>query len=231
MSEEKARTETSGDGSAMESLPRGPHGLPRETVEASQRRRILLGMTEAVAELGYAKASVAEVIRRAGVSRSTFYALFADRESCFIAAFEVASSTIAEAMWRRLLNTTIDAGGVERADALLVAYLETLTEHPQMARTFLVEVFAAGPRAVAYRRSSMQRFVTLIGASVFGDGALPPAAMRAIEGLVHAVSSMVTLELGAKRGTSLMTLREPVLEMAHALLASPAFEQLSSSAR
>lgn len=43
-------------------------------------------MTEEVAESGYRAATVARVIQRAGVSRATFYELFADRQACFTAA-------------------------------------------------------------------------------------------------------------------------------------------------
>src|SRR5207249_11332900 len=53
-------------------LPRGPHGLAREVVQASQRARMLDAMAEAVAEKGYGAVSVADVIARAGVSRKTF---------------------------------------------------------------------------------------------------------------------------------------------------------------
>ncbi len=45
-----------------------------------------------VAERGAANVSVAHVVERAGVSRRTFYELFADREECFLAAFDDAVS-------------------------------------------------------------------------------------------------------------------------------------------
>ena len=40
------------------------------------------------AEIGYHEASVERVLAHAGVSRRTFYDLFEDRESCFIAAYD-----------------------------------------------------------------------------------------------------------------------------------------------
>ena len=50
-------------------LPRGRHGLTREEVGTAQRGRLMLAMAEAVADHGYVGTSVAEVIKRAGVSR------------------------------------------------------------------------------------------------------------------------------------------------------------------
>ena len=47
-------------------LPRGPHKLPREEVERSQRDRILWAMAEVSAAEGYANVSVADVLGRAG---------------------------------------------------------------------------------------------------------------------------------------------------------------------
>jgi len=77
-----------------EQLPRGRHGLSRDHVLASQRGRMLDAICQAVAEKGYARTAVADVIERAGVSRETFYEHFADKEECFLAAYELASDTL-----------------------------------------------------------------------------------------------------------------------------------------
>ena len=78
-----------------EQLPRGRHGIPREEVLASQRGRMLVAMTEAVAERGFAKVTVADVIRRAGVSRETFYQHFSDKDDAFLAALDGAAQLLA----------------------------------------------------------------------------------------------------------------------------------------
>jgi AcrR family transcriptional regulator len=46
-------------------------------------------MAHAVAKNGYQATSVAEVIRLAGVSRTTFYAHFANKQDCFMATYEM----------------------------------------------------------------------------------------------------------------------------------------------
>src|SRR6185295_16725657 len=71
-----------------QSLPRGRHGLPRELVVENQRARLVSSMIEAVAELGYGKATIASVIKTAKISRRTLYETFANKEDCYRAAYE-----------------------------------------------------------------------------------------------------------------------------------------------
>ena len=67
-------------------LPRGRNRLPAPDVRASQVRRLRGATIAAVAESGYAPVTVADIVRRARVSRAAFYAHFADKEDCFLAA-------------------------------------------------------------------------------------------------------------------------------------------------
>src|SRR5450755_2520420 len=71
----------------LERLPSGRHRLTREAVVESQRGRLVYAIAQVVAEKGYAAATVADVVDRASVSRSTFYDQFPDKETCFLAAF------------------------------------------------------------------------------------------------------------------------------------------------
>src|SRR3981081_4281759 len=66
----------------------GPNGLARGQVSQIQRGRMLAAAVDAVEEVGYGRMTVAQVIGRARVSRKTFYDVFADREDCFLAAFD-----------------------------------------------------------------------------------------------------------------------------------------------
>src|ERR1700730_15858529 len=76
---------------AATSLPRaGQTGLGHGQVADIQRSRLLAAAVEVVDEVGYARMTVARVIERARVSRKTFYDTFADREECFLGAFEQA---------------------------------------------------------------------------------------------------------------------------------------------
>ncbi|NGZ99893.1 TetR/AcrR family transcriptional regulator [Nocardioides sp. W3-2-3] len=78
----------------MPTLPRGRHGLSRAEVQAAQRERIFTAMADAMAERGYVATPVAEIIRRAGVSRETFYQQFASKQDCFLAAYDWATDAL-----------------------------------------------------------------------------------------------------------------------------------------
>ncbi|HEY5052459.1 MAG TPA: helix-turn-helix domain-containing protein, partial [Solirubrobacterales bacterium] len=70
-------------------LPRGRHGLSRETIVRSQRERLIAGMVRVVAVRGYESTSVANVLEASGVGRSSFYELFEDKEDCFLVAHQI----------------------------------------------------------------------------------------------------------------------------------------------
>lgn len=144
----------------MARLPRGPHRLAREEVLASQRARMLEAMAHAVAAKGYVATTVADVVGGAGVSRKTFYEHFRDKEECFLAAWDAGVQVLVDAVER----STLEAQGEWRAHirAGVRAYLETLARQPDFARTFLIEVLAAGPRALERRADVHARFARLL---------------------------------------------------------------------
>lgn len=206
-------------------LPRGPHKLTREEVEASQRERILIAMTEAVGAKGFANTLVADVVRGAGVSRATFYALFRDKDDCFAAAYAWAAAAMASTLEAATTAAPNDSGAggddaFERLRAVLRAYLAWLAAAPELARTFLVEVYAAGSDAIEQRHESLGLFVDLVAATLgdrpgpFGDS---PEQRFAVEALVSAVSSMVTHLVGTGQADRLPELEEPLMELAHQL--------------
>src|SRR5919202_1779172 len=140
-------------------LPRGPHNLTRDDVLASQRQRMTDAMAAAVAAKGYAATTVGDVVSGAGVSRKTFYEHFRDKEECFLAAFDAG----VDALLQAIVAAEPDQPGWEgMLRARVRAYLETLAARPEFARTFMLEVFAAGPRALERRAEVHERFAHLI---------------------------------------------------------------------
>src|SRR5262249_735235 len=127
-------------------LPSGRHNLPREFVVRSQRDRMLDAMAQVCASEGYGGATVAAVIAAAGVSRKTFYEQFRDRENCCLAAYDV--------IMARFLGKVTGAyrqpqlGWPTRVRAAIEALLAFLAAEPAFARMCIVEVLAAGERAI-----------------------------------------------------------------------------------
>jgi AcrR family transcriptional regulator len=136
-------------------LPRGTHGLDPSLVAASQRTRLLEAVGRAVAERGYAAATIDDIVRDAGVSKKTFYEHFPDKLSCFLAAYEAASDELYEHV-RSAQDSADDWEGRTRAG--IHAYLRWLAAEPALARVFLIEIAAAGPEALARRERLRDRY-------------------------------------------------------------------------
>lgn len=209
-------------------LPRGPHRLTREEVEASQRERLLFASAEVVAAKGYAATAVADIIEGAGVSRSTFYQLFDDKLDCFLAACRMAADVVVGVIAEELERLHADGitDPVEKLSRLLGAYLQTLSDSPVLARVFLVEVYAAGTPAIRQRREYLDRFVDLIVTTMGetgGSGGLlgpDPSQRFTAEVLAGAVSSMVTNAVGTDEAERLPELHEPLVALAARLIAA-----------
>jgi AcrR family transcriptional regulator len=188
-------------------LPRGKHRLTREEVATSQRLRMLDALANAMAEKGYAQTTVADVLERAGVSRATFYEHFRGKEDAFVAAYETAVEILISGVARTLEDTGDDP--LERFDRALAGYLDTLAAEPAIARTALVEVYAAGAKSLRKRYELQGRFVDLV-AGIFR--ARSKRDRFACEMLVAAVSALVTAKVAAGETAKLQELHRPVME-------------------
>jgi AcrR family transcriptional regulator len=147
-------------------------------VSRSQRDRLLEAAVRVVAEKGYAAATITDLTAEAGVSRSTFYELFEDKEACFLAAYDNA----VEVLVRRVLAAyESEQRWPDRARAGLAALLDLLAEEPALARLALVDVGAAGPGAQRRYRAAIQRLTPLFEEGrdfAPGGRGLPPNTSR-----------------------------------------------------
>ena len=196
---------------AIEPLPRGRHGLTREQVVQSQRARIFRAMAETMAEKGYVATSVADVLRAAKVSRETFYEQFDSKADCFMSALEAAVDVVIAAAF-----DAPPAGGtpLERFDHGLRTYLDAVAARPELARLFLIEVYAAGPAALERRAAVQRRFAEILGDTF---GRRTASDRFANEAIVAATSSMVTARLAAGDLDGLRALRRPLVGLARRL--------------
>lgn len=170
-----------------------------------------MGMAEAMRLKGYVGTPVAEVIKRAGVSRETFYQLYPDKLAAFLTAFDFVGEVLLDR-----LSKAIDGDGdpLTRLERGVDAYLESLAAEPGYARLFLVEVYAAGPEAMARRTVIQQR---IVDALVELLGARSDAARTTCQVLVAAVSALVTGPLVADDVDGLRALGPQILAHVHRL--------------
>jgi len=206
-------------------LPRGPHGLARDVVEASQRERMLDAIVGAVAHKGYAGTTVADVVSRAGVSRKTFYEHFRDKEDCFLEAYDAGVE---------LLMAEIRAAGEdvpdwqERMRARVRAYLARLAEEPAFARAYLIEVFAAGEaalerrRAVHARLSKFGRELNVEARREFPE--MPEVPEEVFVAAFGAINELLSSYVGEGRTSELLELQEPIEYVQMSLFGGPRAE-------
>jgi AcrR family transcriptional regulator len=185
------------------------NGFGHAQVVQIQRARILAAMFDVASEHGAGNVSVAHVVERSGVSRRTFYEAFADREDCFLAAFEDA---LAFASQRVLPAYAAKSKWRERVRAALVAFLSFLDEEPVVGRLLVVESLTGGGAKVLERRDRVLAQVARAidegrGQSTSANG-LP---LLTAEGLVGGALSIVHARISDPN-------REPLLGLTNQLM-------------
>jgi AcrR family transcriptional regulator len=202
----------------------GREQVGREQVSDIQRARILAAMADVASELGAGNATVARVVARSGVSRRTYYELFADREGCFLAAFDQA---VARAC--AVVTPAFEERGPWRAKvrAALTALLEFLDREQTMGRVLIVESLGAGPKALERRQNVLLQILPIVEQGQGEgkrDGAPPPLTA---EGIVGGVLSLIHTRMlassplpatrsprtGDPEGDSLLGLLNPLMAM------------------
>lgn len=167
-------------------LKPGP-GNERERVDRNQRERVYAALVATVAERGYASTRVADVIARAGISRSTFYRHFDNLDACFLRALDGIAAG-AEAT----MSAALESDGVwdERLRAYFAALIDLVIAQPAAARLCLVEAYVAGPDAVA-RVDRMARAIGRRALRVFEESpersGMPRDVARAVLGGLRTV--------------------------------------------
>jgi AcrR family transcriptional regulator len=120
---------------------------------------MLAATAAASLEVGYAQMSVDDIVRRAGVSRRTFYEQFASKDDVFFAAFDEAAGRLVASV--RAAHE-VESGFAERVIAGFGAFLELLAASPAFAHMCIVDALAAGPPAIERRERVMAVFARLI---------------------------------------------------------------------
>jgi AcrR family transcriptional regulator len=139
--------------------PPGRQRLSREFIARHQRARIVAALAEETMERGYRAVTVADIVRRAGIARNTFYDNFSSKEDCFLATQDFA----VEESLARVVEAAGEADGWEaRTAAGLGAFLKYVSDEPALARTCIVEALSAGDAAQERYEQSLQAFIPLL---------------------------------------------------------------------
>jgi AcrR family transcriptional regulator len=175
----------------------------RQHVAEIQRARIVNAMIEVVALYGYGSSSVERIVRRARISRTTFYALFDSREDCFYAAFEGAVRQLRSVMDEAYRREDSWREGVR---ASLAAMLTLFDSEPSLAQLLVVEAMTGCTRVLRLRARTLDGIAKVVdrGRAEY-DRAEDLPALTA-EGAVGAVFAVIHKRL-VERGP------EPLIEL------------------
>ncbi|HEX5927370.1 MAG TPA: hypothetical protein VFY45_26375 [Baekduia sp.] len=130
------------------------YGMP------TQRDRLVAAMGELTAELGLGAVGVHHVCQRAGVSRRTFYELYADRDACVVDMHEEAFGRLLG----HLAEAVAEAGAAweDRAVAVTQALFGAWDADRVLAQLCLVSSVSGHAEALELRRTAMAQIAGLL---------------------------------------------------------------------
>jgi len=124
--------------------------IPIDIGVLSQRQRIIDAMIDSCAEKTYAATTIADIVSRASISRTTFYKRFADKRECFDAALDYCVRELQSAAGNAHSDSDSPPAAVRKAAAAILA---TLASRPALAQLVMCEAVAVDSAVVdRYRR-------------------------------------------------------------------------------
>ena len=131
--------------------------------EAAVRERIVRAAGEVFAEKGYHRATIADVVRRSGLSVGAIYTHFSGKEQLFLAGCDVVAEQGLEELGRRLAGLT---GTEDRLRAAVAYYVETVDDFDGApGQVSLIAAWAEADAEPGVREMLVRRRERLVGAA------------------------------------------------------------------
>jgi AcrR family transcriptional regulator len=206
-----ASADTDQAGSLFPKLTGGPGGMPPEQVARHQRARLQGAMVEAVARNGYAGTTLRELVTLAGVSKSTFYDHFENKQECFLATFDEVMDQISA----RVGEAYRQPGDFrERLVAGLHTFMRLAVDEPAAASLVAVESLTIGAAGVAHRDRVSQGFELLVQQSFDHSPSEHEVSALTTRAIVAGIRSVAYRHLRSGRGAELPNLVEELVDWA-----------------
>jgi AcrR family transcriptional regulator/predicted transcriptional regulator len=184
----------------------------------TQRDRLVAAMGELTAELGLAAVGVHHVCQRAGVSRRTFYELYADRDACVVDTHDEAFGRLLA----HLAEAVADAGGAweDRAVAVTQALFTAWDTDRVLAKLCLISSVSGHPEALELRRVAMAQIAGLLAdppRQPMVEASVLACAISGIWGLAFAqLTEKPTASISDLAGVAIFLLVAPFAGRRHA---------------
>jgi AcrR family transcriptional regulator len=137
-------------------------GQPRVDEDKSNfRQRLLDALEDGIAEDGYPRTTVADIVRRARTSRRTFYEHFDSREACFVALL-----TDANAEQVRQISSAVDANAPWKSQVrqAIEAWISSGESRSSLMLSWIRDVPSLGDAARGLQRDAMENFIEMVRA-------------------------------------------------------------------
>jgi AcrR family transcriptional regulator len=184
------------------------------------RLRLLRALEAAIAEDGYSRTTVSDIVRRARTSRRTFYEHFDSREACFVALLtdanadqvdQIAAAVDPTAPWRKQVRQAVEAwiySGESRAP-LMVSWIR--------------DVPSLGSAARRLQRDAMENFIEMVQAlgdtGEFRAAGIGPISRQRIIMLLGSLRELTAITV--EEGGRMSDITEEAVAASIALLAPP----------
>lgn len=164
---------------------RPPTPQPESLEAHDHAERALRAFAVVVAEKGYVNTKVDEVLKRAQMSATTFYAHFHGKEDAMLAAIDSAGAQMVAAILPAYRRAPEWPEGVRAGFGALCNFLAS---RPALAQLVTVEVYAAGLAAMERRVEALEPLQILVAEGLKRSPQTPPIAAEAIAGGIYTLA-------------------------------------------
>jgi AcrR family transcriptional regulator len=190
----------------------------RVSDQTAFRQRLLDALEESIAEDGYPRTTVADIVRRARTSRRTFYEHFDSREACFVALL-----TDANAEQVRQISAAVDAHAPWRNQVrqAIEAWISSGESRPALMLSWIRDVPSLGAAARGLQRDAMENFIEMVHAlgdtEEFRAAGIGPVSRQRIIMLLGGLRELTAITV--EEGGRMSDITEEAVDASIALLA------------
>jgi AcrR family transcriptional regulator/DNA-binding Lrp family transcriptional regulator len=172
---------------------RPPTPAPETIAGHDHSERALRAFAVVVAERGYANTTIDQVVKRASMSPTTFYANFDGKQDALRAAIDSAGAQITAAVLPAFRRQPDWPSAVRAAFGALLNFLAS---RPALAHLVMVDVYAAGLEALEQREAALGPLEAILEGARQRSPQLPAVSLEAIFGGIYWLANRQIRESG-----------------------------------
>ena len=190
---------------------------PGDEDRSNFRQRLLDALETSIAEEGYSRTTVADIVRRARTSRRTFYEYFDSREACFVGLLtdanaaqvrQIAAAVDAHAPWRTQVRQAIEA------------WIRTGESRSPLMLSWFRDVPSLGEAARRLQREGTENFIEMVqalgGTDEFRAAGIGPVSRQRIIMLLGGLRELAAITV--EEGGQMSDITEEAVDASIALL-------------